>query len=173
MAMKIKTKKETMANKYIITLLCVLAGAGSVYLYGKKENKMSEETKSTKTATTTTRKTTDSGLGYEIITAPAAADAKQPTAGQTVQVHYTGWLNVNGQPGSKFDSSVDRGTPFEFPVGMGYVIKGWDEAVADMKTGEKRRIYLPSSLGYGSRGAGGAIPPNADLIFDVELLAIK
>ncbi len=163
--MAIETGK-TMDNKFIITLLCVLLGAGGYYFYTKKEAKMSSaETK-------TGKQTTPSGLGYEVITAPAA-DAKQPEAGQTVQVHYTGWLDENGKPGTKFDSSVDRGTPFEFPVGMGYVIKGWDEAVADMKTGEKRRIYLPSELGYGARGAGGAIPPNADLIFDVELLDIK
>lgn len=157
---------ETMDNKYLITLLCVLAGAGSYYLYGKKETKMST------TETKTEKHTTDSGLSYEVLTAPGA-DAKQPSEGQTAQVHYTGWLDEDGKPGTKFDSSVDRGTPFEFPVGMGYVIKGWDEAVADMKVGEKRRIYLPSELGYGARGAGGAIPPNADLIFDVELLALK
>lgn len=162
------TSKETMNNKYLITLLCVLAGAGSYYLYGKKEIKMS----TTETKKPESKHTTDSGLSYEIITAPEA-DAKQPSAGETAQVHYTGWLDESGKPGTKFDSSVDRGTPFEFPVGMGYVIKGWDEAVADMKVGEKRRIYLPSELGYGARGAGGAIPPNADLIFDVELLAIK
>lgn len=159
---------ETMDKKYLITLLCVLAGAGSYYLYAKKEAKMS----STETKSKTDKQTTESGLGYEVLTAPGA-DAKQPSEGQTVQVHYTGWLDENGKTGTKFDSSVDRGTPFEFPVGMGYVIKGWDEAVADMKVGEKRRIYLPSELGYGARGAGGAIPPNADLIFDVELLALK
>jgi peptidylprolyl isomerase len=170
MTIQIKKSKETMDKKHLITLLCVLAGAGSYYLYGKKEDKMSSETK--KTAPVSTITTTASGLGYKVTTAPAAG-SKQPSAGQTVQVHYTGWLDVDGQPGSKFDSSVDRGTPFEFPVGMGYVIKGWDEALADMKVGEKRRIFLPSALGYGSRGAGGAIPPNANLIFDVELLAIK
>lgn len=162
------TSCKTTDNKYLITLLCVLAGAGGYYLYGKTEKTMS----STETKSKTGKQTTDSGLSYEVLTAPAA-DAKQPTEGQTAQVHYTGWLDEDGKPGTKFDSSVDRGTPFEFPVGMGYVIRGWDEAVADMKTGEKRRIYLPSELGYGARGAGGAIPPNADLIFDVELLAIK
>jgi peptidylprolyl isomerase len=163
--------EETMANKYIITVICVLIGAGGYYLYGKKEITMTSPTK-TDTPATPAKQTTSSGLSYEVLTAPAA-DAKQPTSGQTAQVHYTGWLDDKGQTGTKFDSSVDRGTPFEFPVGMGYVIQGWDEAVADMKVGEKRRIYLPSKLGYGERGAGGAIPPNADLIFDVELLAIK
>ena len=132
-----------------------------------KEQKMPDTTKTTSTITRT-----DSGLGYKILTEPTS-DGKSPVQGQTVQVHYTGWLDDNGQTSTKFDSSVDRGTPFEFPVGLGYVIKGWDEAVLDMKVGEKRRIYLPSELGYGARGAGGAIPPNADLIFDVEFLAIK
>ena len=87
-------------------------------------------------------------------------------------VHYTGWLNVNGEPAGKFDSSVDRGQPFTFVIGVGYVIKGWDEGVMSMKVGEKRRLFIPSQLGYGSRGAGAAIPPFADLIFDVELLEI-
>lgn len=93
--------------------------------------------------------------------------------GATAVVHYTGWLNTNGAKGTKFDSSVDRGEPFEFPLGAGRVIKGWDEGVAGMKVGGKRTLYIPASLGYGSRGAGGVIPPNANLIFEVELLAIK
>lgn len=157
-----------MDNKIIITLLCVLIGAGGYYFYGRKT--MTKDVTSDQTSSNITR--TASGLGYEVLTAPAA-DAAKPNIGQMVQVHYTGWLDDNGQPGAKFDSSVDRGQPFEFPVGAGYVIKGWDEAVADMKVGEKRRIYLPSELGYGARGAGGAIPPHANLIFDVELLDLK
>ena len=169
MAIKMKIKNNSMDKKYLITLFCVLAGAGSYYLYRKKQMTSSSKTDA---PAAPTKQTTASGLSYEVTVAPSA-DAKQPTAGQTVQVHYTGWLDENGKPGSKFDSSVDRGTPFEFPVGMGYVIKGWDEALAAMKVGEKRRIYLPSELGYGARGAGGAIPPHANLIFDVELLAIK
>lgn len=100
-------------------------------------------------------------------------DGAVAKAGDTVSVHYTGWLSDAGKPGKKFDSSVDRGSPFEFPLGAGMVIKGWDQGVAGMKVGGKRRLIIPSELGYGSRGAGGAIPPNAELIFDVELLAIK
>ena len=91
-------------------------------------------------------------------------------AGKTAVVHYTGWLYTNGQKGSKFDSSLDRGPPFEFPVGAGRVIRGWDEGVASMKVGGKRTLIVPPDLGYGARGAGGVIPPNATLMFDVELL---
>ncbi|HEX5647365.1 MAG TPA: FKBP-type peptidyl-prolyl cis-trans isomerase [Nitrospira sp.] len=90
-------------------------------------------------------------------------------AGKTVSVHYTGWL----ENGKKFDSSVDRGQPFSFPLGAGRVIKGWDEGVQGMKVGGKRKLTIPSELGYGSRGAGGVIPPNATLIFDVELLGVR
>jgi FKBP-type peptidyl-prolyl cis-trans isomerase len=90
-------------------------------------------------------------------------------AGQTATVHYTGWL----ENGKKFDSSVDRGQPFSFPLGAGRVIKGWDEGVAGMKVDGKRKLTIPASLGYGTRGAGGVIPPNATLIFDVELLGVR
>lgn len=93
--------------------------------------------------------------------------------GKTAIVHYTGWLYENGAKGAKFDSSVDRKEPFEFPVGAGRVIKGWDEGVASMKVGGKRTLIVPPELGYGARGAGGVIPPNATLIFDVELLGVK
>ena len=94
-------------------------------------------------------------------------------AGKIAVVHYTGWLYENGQKGKKFDSSVDRNEPFDFPVGAGRVIKGWDEGVATMKVGGKRTLIVPPALGYGARGAGGVIPPNATLMFDVELLAVK
>ncbi len=114
--------------------------------------------------------TTPSGLQM-IDTKPGTGAS--PKQGQTAVVHYTGYLNDNGAKGKKFDSSVDRGQPFEFPVGAGRVIKGWDEGVASMKVGGKRTLIVPPQLGYGERGAGGVIPPNATLIFDVELLGVK
>ena len=97
-------------------------------------------------------------------------------AGQTAVVHYTGWLYMEDAPdqkGRKFDSSVDRGDPFSFPVGGGQVIQGWDQGVAGMQAGGQRRLVIPAELGYGARGAGGVIPPNATLVFDVELLGIR
>lgn len=109
---------------------------------------------------------TASGLQYEELVAGTGA---QPQKGQTVQVHYTGWL-TNGK---KFDSSVDRGQPFQFTLGVGQVIRGWDEGVSSMKVGGKRKLHLPPDLAYGAQGAGGVIPPNADLIFEVELLGIR
>jgi peptidylprolyl isomerase len=112
----------------------------------------------------------DSGLRYQDLTEGTGA---KPNAGQPCQVHYTGWLWEDGKKGAKFDSSRDRGAPFEFPVGQGQVIKGWDEGVASMKVGGRRLLLIPPSLGYGARGAGGVIPPNATLLFDVELLGTK
>jgi peptidylprolyl isomerase len=96
-----------------------------------------------------------------------------PKTGQTCVMHYTGWLYVDGKKGAKFDSSLDRNEPFSFKIGQGQVIGGWDEGVATMKVGGKRTLIIPPDLGYGSRGAGGVIPPNATLIFDVELLGVK
>jgi len=111
--------------------------------------------------------TTASGLQYDDVT-PGTGD--EAHAGQHVRVHYTGWLYENGQAGRKFDSSKDRGEPFSFPLGAGHVIRGWDEGVAGMKVGGMRRLVIPPQLGYGARGAGGVIPPNATLLFEVELL---
>jgi FKBP-type peptidyl-prolyl cis-trans isomerase FkpA len=113
---------------------------------------------------------TDSGLEFKDLVIGTGAQA---TAGQQVSVHYTGWLqNPDGSAGKKFDSSLDRGQPFDFPLGAGRVIRGWDEGVAGMRVGGKRRLIIPPALGYGARGAGGVIPPNATLIFDVELLGV-
>ena len=114
--------------------------------------------------------TTASGL--QIIDSKVGTGAS-PAAGQTCVMHYTGWLYENGQKGKKFDSSVDRNEPFEFKIGQRQVIAGWDEGVASMKVGGKRTLIIPPALGYGARGAGGVIPPNATLMFDVELLAVK
>ena len=112
--------------------------------------------------------TTPSGLQYED-TVIGSGDTARP--GDQVGVHYTGWLYVDGSKGAKFDSSKDRGTPFEFPLGAGHVIRGWDEGVQGMRVGGTRMLVIPAALGYGSRGAGGAIPPNATLLFEVELLS--
>jgi len=113
---------------------------------------------------------TSSGLQYEDVVEGTGAT---PKTGQTCVMHYTGWLWQHDAKGKKFDSSVDRGQPFEFPLGVGRVIKGWDEGVATMKVGGKRNLLIPPQLGYGQRGAGGVIPPNATLFFEVELLGVK
>jgi FKBP-type peptidyl-prolyl cis-trans isomerase FkpA len=113
--------------------------------------------------------TTATGLQFEDTTEGTGAVA---TKGQSVSVHYTGWLFKDGVQGAKFDSSKDRNDPFGFTLGAGMVIRGWDEGVAGMKVGGARTLIIPAALGYGARGAGGVIPPNATLKFDVELLAV-
>ena len=115
---------------------------------------------------------TTTASGLKIIDTKVGAGAT-PRNGQICVMHYTGWLYNKGAKGKKFDSSVDRGQPFEFPIGTGRVIKGWDEGVASMKVGGKRTLIIPPALGYGASGAGGVIPPNAVLMFDVELLGVK
>ena len=116
-----------------------------------------------------TTTTTGTGLTYTDL---IDGDGDTATAGRSVTVHYTGWLFYGGERGKKFDSSKDRGDPFDFPLGAGHVIKGWDEGVQGMKVGGKRTLTIPPELGYGARGAGGVIPPNATLIFEVELLGV-
>ena len=113
--------------------------------------------------------TTESGLQFEDTTVGSGAQAQ---AGQQVSVHYTGWLYNDGVKGAKFDSSKDRNDPFGFGLGGGQVIKGWDEGVQGMKVGGTRTLVIPPQLGYGARGAGGVIPPNATLMFEVELLRV-
>ncbi len=113
--------------------------------------------------------TTASGLQFEDTTLGTGEEAK---AGNHVDVHYTGWLYSNGVKGAKFDSSKDRGDPFSFGLGGGQVIKGWDEGVQGMRVGGTRVLVIPPELGYGARGAGGVIPPNATLMFEVELLGV-
>ena len=113
--------------------------------------------------------TTASGLQYEDTVTGTGAEA---AAGQHVSVHYTGWLYNDGKQGAKFDSSKDRNDPYQFGLGGGMVIKGWDEGVQGMKVGGTRRLVIPAALGYGARGAGGVIPPNATLLFEVELLGV-
>jgi peptidylprolyl isomerase len=127
----------------------------------------------THTATAQTAgKTMTTASGLQITDAKVGTGAT-PKPGQTCVMHYTGWLYENGVKGKKFDSSVDRNEPFEFPIGQRKVIAGWDEGVASMKVGGKRTLIIPPQLGYGARGAGGVIPPNATLMFDVELLDVK
>lgn len=134
----------------------------------ENETKSPTETKEESNSMTITR--TASGLGIEVLT---PGSGPKPKIGQTVTVNYTGYFDVNGQPGQIFDSSLKPGrTPFSTKIGEGYVIPGWDEGVLLMQVGEKARLYIPSKLGYGSRGAG-TIPPNSDLIFDVELISVK
>lgn len=147
-----------LASMAVAMLFCPVLSAGSRAAGQAQEEKEKMWTK------------TDSGLQYR--------DVKEGTGdkagkGQTAVVHYTGWLWVDGAKGKKFDSSKDRGEPFNFPVGAGQVIKGWDEGVAGMKVGGKRELIIPPGLGYGARGAGGVIPPNATLFFEVELLKVQ
>lgn len=114
--------------------------------------------------------TTSTGLQIRDV---EVGGGEQVGTGRTAVVHYTGWLWENGAKGEKFDSSVDRGQPFAFPVGAGRVIAGWDEGVASMNVGGKRELIIPPALGYGGQGAGGVIPPNATLLFEVEVLEVQ
>jgi peptidylprolyl isomerase len=151
-------------------------GVTLLTLSGCNNTKKTEEIKYTEINTTIKQKDatmartkTDSGLEYEII---KEGTGESPKPGQKVTVHYTGWLEKNVDTENSFDSSVDRGTPFSFNIGVGRVIAGWDEGVMSMKVGEKRRLIIPSKLGYGEYGAGRSIPGNSTLVFDVELLKV-
>lgn len=121
---------------------------------------------------TTPSRTKIGGIEFETIS-QAPSNGKTPIKSQSVSVHYTGWLNENGKPGKKFDSSVDRNKPFVFHVGVGQVIQGWDKMVLNMQVGQKVRVYIPAALAYGSRAVGNIIPAGADLIFEIELIAIN
>lgn len=149
--------------KKLATLSLLLLGAAlTTQSTAIGEKKMSDSEQQTVTTAT--------GLKYRDTVVGTGAKAEP---GKTVTVHYTGWLDDGGKPGKKFDSSKDRSEPFRFPLGAHQVIAGWDEGVAGMLVGGKRTLIIPSALGYGARGAGGVIPPNAVLIFDVELLGVQ
>jgi peptidylprolyl isomerase len=153
-------KKMHSTRRTIVKAIAAVAAAVSV----PAMSKMASAQPAGKTVTTPS--------GLQIIDSNVGTGAS-PKPGQICVMHYTGWLYENGQKGKKFDSSVDRNEPFEFPIGQRQVITGWDEGVATMKVGGKRTLIIPPNLGYGARGAAGVIPPNATLIFDVELLAVK
>ena len=154
-----------MLTRILSITLAVALWAGAALADEKKPAQSEPEKKSESKMTKT-----PSGLQYEDTKVGTGAS---PQKGQSCVMHYTGWLWENGAKGKKFDSSLDRGTPFSFPLGQGRVIKGWDEGVATMKVGGKRTLLIPPDLGYGARGAGGVIPPNATLLFEVELLDVK
>ena len=148
-------------EKLIVALLLVAAAAipACVQNEGKQVSAVQDQAK------TAAMEKTPSGLAYADM---RVGTGQQPTAGKPVKVHYTGWL----ENGTKFDSSVDRKEPFVFIIGVGQVVPGWDEGVMTMRVGGKRKLVIPPQLGYGARGAGGVIPPNATLIFEVELLDV-
>jgi peptidylprolyl isomerase len=155
------TKQKLLLLPIIFALLGFTSGCGN----SDKSTESTPPPTSTPTKVSGTPTTTPSGLQYWDIVVGTGATA---VPGKPVSVHYTGWL----ASGEKFDSSLDRGQPFVFPLGEGQVIKGWDEGVAGMKVGGKRQLKIPPALGYGAAGAPGAIPPNATLIFDVQLLEV-
>jgi peptidylprolyl isomerase len=155
--------------KRTVALVCALALAAPAALAQKKAAEP-EAPKAEAAKKESKMVKTESGLSYEDL---VVGTGPSPATGQTCVMHYTGWLWTNGAKGAKFDSSLDRGQPFEFPIGRGRVIKGWDEGVATMKVGGKRTLLIPPQLGYGDRGAGGVIPPGATLLFEVELLGVK
>ena len=140
----------------LITMLCCTSLSHAIELVNEEKSKMQ-----------------DKGITDLIITDNKVGDGREAEKGLTVTVHYTGWLYEDGKKTTKFDSSVDRREPFSFVLGVGQVIKGWDNGVSGMQVGGSRTIIIPSSMGYGTRGAGNVIPPNSDLIFEVELIEIQ
>jgi peptidylprolyl isomerase len=154
-------ERTNILRRISLIALTVAAVAGSTLAASSATAAQKEKKKMTKT---------ESGLQYTDL---KEGKGESPKKGQTCVVHYTGWLWENDKKGTKFDSSVDRGEPFDFRVGLGQVIKGWDEGVSTMKPGGKRALLIPAKLGYGDRGAGNAIPPGATLYFEVELLEVQ
>ena len=148
-------RRKLLAAMAVALLFSPIAAAGRAEQDDKKEKKMTK---------------TESGLQYRDV---KEGTGEKPKKGQTCVVHYTGWLWVDDAKGAKFDSSKDRGEPIDVHVGESEVIKGWEEGVAGMKVGGTRELIIPPDLGYGSRGAGGRIPPNATLFFEVELLEVR
>ncbi|MBW4698343.1 MAG: FKBP-type peptidyl-prolyl cis-trans isomerase [Aphanocapsa lilacina HA4352-LM1] len=158
--------KFTRLTLTTVLLLAATAGVMGEIVVAQSPSPTTGKNKMSQPGQTPSYTTTTSGLKYLDETVGTGASPQQ---GQNVTVHYTGTL----EDGKKFDSSRDRGQPFTFRIGVGQVIQGWDEGVATMKVGGKRKLVIPPSLGYGARGAGGVIPPNATLLFDVELLGVK
>ncbi|MBS0635363.1 MAG: FKBP-type peptidyl-prolyl cis-trans isomerase [Verrucomicrobia bacterium] len=156
--MKQHIKQHSRKAVGIIIAFLVVIGTGLCIILASATHPTAQES----------MKTTQSGISYQIL--KSAPDAPKAIKGHQVFVQYTGWLSENGQPGKKFDSSYDRDEPFVFVLGKGQVIKGWDESVADMHIGEKRRVIIPPELAYGNRSIGNIIPANSTLIFDIELL---
>src|SRR5262245_40001955 len=152
---------QTVPRPRLPLLLAVIGALAGLFAVGLSSTVAAQEGRTVTTA---------SGLQ---IRDDKVGTGASPRPGQICVMHYTGWLYVGGAKGTKFDSSLDRGRPFEFPIGRQRVIAGWDEGVASMKVGGKRTLIIPPALGYGARGAGGVIPPNATLIFEVELLEVK
>ncbi len=163
-------KKGIITALGLVSLL-VLSYVGIAQLGSVKKDIVKDLEEESKEEETMPEITLPSGLRYRIDNHGTGEESPKP--GQTVTVHYTGWLDDAGKLGTKFDSSVDRGRPFSFVIGVGQVIKGWDEGVLSMHKGEKRHLIIPPALGYGARGAGNLIPPDATLHFDVELLDFK
>jgi FKBP-type peptidyl-prolyl cis-trans isomerase len=162
--------EDPLNRQKLVLLSIIFAVLGFTFGCGNSEKSSTSSQSGASNSTGPTKvsgqpTTTASGLQYWDIVVGTGATA---VPGKDVQVHYTGWLTS----GEKFDSSLDRGKPFVFPLGAGQVIKGWDEGVAGMKAGGKRQLRIPPALGYGDSGAGGVIPPKATLIFDVELLDV-